>query len=810
MNPPARPRPETPPTPAARPPWSSAWQIAAIYGVFATLWIYFSDHALGLLIADPAILVRWSVFKGLGFVLITSALLLWLMSRALGSLKASDITRAAHERELERLSRLYAALSQINQAIVWTPAREALFAKICQVLVEHGEFRLAWIGWHDPASDELRPVAQWGDEVDYVRDLRISVSADRPEGRGPSGTAFRENRPYICNQLLDDASTQPWREKALRRGLRASAVFPIHERDRVVGVLNVYAAEAGFFQQREIALLTEAAGDISFALANLSREAERHTAEAAARNEKLFSDTMIDTMPGILYFYDESGRFLRWNTNFERISGYSAAEIAQMAPPDFFAASERPHLTARIAEVFAQGESSLEAAFLSKDGTTTPYFFTGRRVVFDNRVCLVGVGIDLTARKRAEAALREVQARLEVVVENLGEGLIIAEPQGAFLHWNPAALRLLGFADPAEGRRRQADFAALFELTGLDGVAVPPEQWPLARVRRGERLDGLEVCVRRRGTDWSRIFSYTGARVRYAEDRDLAFMTLNDITARKQAEQQLREARDGLELKVAERTAELQTALVRAEAADRLKSAFLATMSHELRTPLNSIIGFTGLVLQGLAGPLNAEQTKQLGMVRGSARHLLELINDVLDISKIEAGQLEVRADPFDLGESIERVTASVRPLAEKKALQLSVVAPLGLGIVVGDRRRVEQVLLNLLHNAIKFTERGRVTLTVTTLDTYRPAPGTAPRPAVQLRVSDTGIGLRPEDLTSLFQPFRQIDSGLARQHEGTGLGLAICRRLATLMGGEITASSEWSKGSEFTVVLPREKTTAP
>jgi PAS domain S-box-containing protein len=242
-----------------------------------------------------------------------------------------------------------------------------------------------------------------------------------------------------------------------------------------------------------------------------------------------------------------------------------------------------------------------------------------------------------------------------------------------------------------------------------------------------------------------------------------------------------------------------------AEAADRTKSVFLATMSHELRTPLNSIIGFTGIVLQGMAGPLNPEQAKQLGMVKGSALHLLELINDVLDLSKIEAGQLEVHAEPFDLRASLERVTASIMPLADKKSLMLTSVVSPDLGMMVSDRRRVEQILINLLNNAVKFTESGSVTLTAERVAGFQSSPEAAPQPVLRLRVTDTGIGMKPEDLLTLFQPFRQIDGGIARQNEGTGLGLAISRRLAALLDGEVCAASEWSKGSVFTVILPMQ-----
>jgi signal transduction histidine kinase len=224
--------------------------------------------------------------------------------------------------------------------------------------------------------------------------------------------------------------------------------------------------------------------------------------------------------------------------------------------------------------------------------------------------------------------------------------------------------------------------------------------------------------------------------------------------------------------------------------------AWLATMSHELRTPLNSIIGFSGILLMEMAGPLNPEQARQLGMVRSSAKHLLELINDVLDLSKIEAEQLELRAEPFDLRSTLSRSLASVQPLADKKGLVLKTSISTDLSELVSDRRRVEQIILNLLQNAIKFTEAGEVRLVAE-------VQAAGSQDTLCLRVSDTGIGIKPEDMASLFQPFRQVDSGLSRQHEGTGLGLAICHRLAVLLGGEISVTSEWGRGTQFTVLLP-------
>lgn len=269
----------------------------------------------------------------------------------------------------------------------------------------------------------------------------------------------------------------------------------------------------------------------------------------------------------------------------------------------------------------------------------------------------------------------------------------------------------------------------------------------------------------------------------------------SEKTGREQALLQLEAYRDHLEEIVAERTRELAKAKDAAESADRLKSAFLATMSHELRTPLNSIIGFSGVLEQELAGPLNDEQKKQLSMVSDSAEHLLALINDVLDISKIEAGQLKVEAGPVEIRPILEKAVRTVTPLAETKRLPLELEIDPEAGTVIADSRRVEQVLLNLLSNAIKFTDKGSVRVRCTTEEAM-----------VRISVTDTGIGIQKEFLERLFKPFTQIETGLARKYEGTGLGLSISRRLVNLMGGEITVESEPGRGSTFSFTLPRER----
>jgi signal transduction histidine kinase len=267
-----------------------------------------------------------------------------------------------------------------------------------------------------------------------------------------------------------------------------------------------------------------------------------------------------------------------------------------------------------------------------------------------------------------------------------------------------------------------------------------------------------------------------------------------EISARKMAEDNLVRLNLDLEERVARRTAELARAKEQAEAADHVKSAFLATMSHELRTPLNAILGFTGIMLQGLPGSLNDEQRKQLAIVQDSGRHLLNLINDVLDISKIEAGQLSLEPTVFDIRQSVEKAVRMVSPLAEHKGVALEAAISGDVGAARNDQRRVEQVLINILNNAVKFTEEGRVRVSCSREKEH-----------YVLDVSDTGVGIAPEELDAIFKPFHQSETGRMRRHEGTGLGLSICRRIVDMMGGAIGVASTPGRGSTFTVRFPIE-----
>lgn len=269
------------------------------------------------------------------------------------------------------------------------------------------------------------------------------------------------------------------------------------------------------------------------------------------------------------------------------------------------------------------------------------------------------------------------------------------------------------------------------------------------------------------------------------------------IEARKvsQRNRELHQAQEVIE-EVAEEKSELESINLKLAEVDRLKSMFIASMSHELRTPLNSIIGFTSILIMGLAGPLNEEQHKQLAMVKSSSLHLLELINDVIDLSKIEAGKIDIRLADFDLAQTVREVLATFQVAAEQKSLRLICEGPSQL-IIHSDVRRIRQILVNLIGNAVKFTEAGEVSVIIRQCMRQ-----------ITVAVCDSGVGIRLEDIDKLFRYFSQISTDGMPKHEGSGLGLYLSKRLADLLGGTLLVESEFGKGSIFTLSLPQSEKT--
>nr|WP_017314271.1 ATP-binding protein [Mastigocladopsis repens] len=314
------------------------------------------------------------------------------------------------------------------------------------------------------------------------------------------------------------------------------------------------------------------------------------------------------------------------------------------------------------------------------------------------------------------------------------------------------------------------------ELIGKNGfILVTPESQELMRknILSGYEKPYEGVLLRKDGSTFPVELQ---GKVILFQGQEIQVVALRDITERKQIESKLHESKEA------------------AEAGSRAKSEFLATMSHELRTPLNAIMGLSQLLQQEMVGFLNDKQREYVNCIYGSGEHLLALINDILDLSKVEAGKEELFLSSLQVQELCDYVISTVRDRATEKGLKLTTVIDEKADVCLADERRIKQMLLNLLTNAIKFTIAGQVLLEVKKV----------PK-GITFTVIDTGIGIDSSQFQFLFEPFKQLDSKLNRQYEGTGLGLALTRKLARLHGGDVTVESALGQGSQFTLFLPND-----
>ena len=353
---------------------------------------------------------------------------------------------------------------------------------------------------------------------------------------------------------------------------------------------------------------------------------------------------------------------------------------------------------------------------------------------------------------------------------------------GYFKHLSPAFGQILGFSGKELLSKPYLDF-----VHPDDRQATQRESDQLAKGETSFSFENRYLCK-----DGSyKWISWNAVSV---QEKQLIYAVGREITERKRVEQE--QQRLTAELESANRELEMRNR--EAEHTTRMKSKFLANMSHELRTPLNAVIGFSDLLTEGTAGPLNSKQERFVNHIRQGSGHLLQLINDILDLSRIEAGQLEIRCEDFSIGDAIPEVLSNIRPLAMAKNIQIQQRLPPDLG-VFADRVRFKQILYNLLSNAVKFTPKdGQIAVACA-----------AEKNVVSISVTDTGIGIRPEDQAVIFDEFRQVAGPGASTEEGTGLGLAITKRLVEQQRGQIFVESSLGRGSRFTFTLPAGQQTS-
>jgi len=512
---------------------------------------------------------------------------------------------------------------------------------------------------------------------------------------------------------------------------------------------------------------------------------------------------------------DAKGVIQIFNVGAEKMLGYTAAEVTgKLTPADL---SDPEQVVTRATALSAELETTItpgfealvfkasrgiediyELTYIRKDGSRFPAVVSVT-ALRDAEQAIIGyllIGTDNTARRQVEEERMKLDQRVRdqhfytrSLVESNIDALMTTDPRGIITDVNKQAEALTGCT-------RDELIGAPFKKYFTDSRRA---EAGINRVLNEGKVTNYELTARARDGTLT-VVSYNATTF---HDRD---RRLQGVFAA---------ARDVTELKRFQRT--LQQKNLELEEASRMKSEFLANMSHELRTPLNAIIGFSEVLRDGLLGDLTEQQRKFIGDIFGSGKHLLSLINDILDLSKVEAGKMTLDLEPMDVSSFLKNSLSIISERASARHVRLSMDPVEDLGSLVADPRKVKQIVYNLLSNAVKFTtERGRVTLRarrVERADVLR-LSSSGPRRTfpladsdfthfLQLSVSDTGIGISAAGLEQLFRPFSQIDTGLARKFEGTGLGLAMVKVLTELHGGALSVESDEGKGSCFTVWLP-------
>jgi PAS domain S-box-containing protein len=523
---------------------------------------------------------------------------------------------------------------------------------------------------------------------------------------------------------------------------------------------------------------------------------------------------LVDHSRDMLFLHDLRGRVLEINRYVHERLGYTREQFLGLSVGDFTPDVAKVPL-ARRGENWARmpldSSVTVETHVTNKDGDVVPVEILVAPFEEQGQRLFVAVGRDISERKAAEAARRRDELRFQAVFEGAPTGLVLIDNSDSIIAANPAIERMLEAPSGSLIGKTLADITVESDLQ----VGVRD----LVELRSGLR-EHVIAETRYRGPEgkvvWGQLSAFRYRDPETDEHRIVAF--IEDISERKRIEDQRREMFERLDELVAQRTAaleleiaerkrterELSRATRAAEAANLAKSQFLASMSHELRTPLNAVIGYSEMLIEEAEDTGGQALVPDLERIRNAGKHLLHIINDILDLSKIEAGKIELYIENVDLRALISEIAATIQPLADTNNNQLVLTLDLGATQLTTDVTRVRQVLFNLLSNACKFTERGRVELHA------RDVIDEEGRAWVCCDIRDTGLGIKPEQLIKLFAPFTQADASTSRRFGGTGLGLSISDRFAKMLGGRIEVTSEYGVGSTFSLWLPTSHTQPP